>query len=76
MWGRDGRSLYIRGRDPSGVAGFWSIPIHGGELRLLVRLDDDEHPTLLPFFAVDTHRFYLTRSERESDLWIAELERQ
>ena len=75
MWARDGKSLFVRGQSRTGDAGIWVVPATGGRPRLVVRLDDQERPSLLPFFAADRTSLYVTRSERESDVWIADIER-
>jgi serine/threonine-protein kinase len=72
-WSADGKDLYIKTRDPEGGAGFWSVPVDGGEPRLLVRLDDPMRPSLRYEFATDGSRFFFTIGQQESDLWVMDL---
>jgi len=72
-WSADGQDVYIKTRDPEGGAGLWSVPVDGGEPRLLVRLDDPMRPSLRNEFATDGSRFFFTIGQQESDLWVMDL---
>jgi Tol biopolymer transport system component/DNA-binding SARP family transcriptional activator len=74
QWSPDGRTLYYKALDGEGHASLWSVPVGGGEPRLLVRFDDAARPSPRAEFAVDGRRFYFTLSERESDIWRMTLE--
>ena len=70
---RDGAAFIAKGEDRVGP-GFWSIPIDGGEPRLLVRLDDPQRTSPRPEFASDGRRLFFTLTERDADVWIVRLE--
>ena len=71
-----GRELYFKSHDASGRASFWSIATSGGRPRLLVRFDDPARSSNRFDFASDGKRFYFTIEDRESDIWVAEVERR
>jgi TolB protein len=71
---RDGHVLFFKTNDRDFQNAIWSVPISGGTPELLVQFDDPLRPSLRPEFAVDTHEMVFTVSERESDIWMLELE--
>jgi Tol biopolymer transport system component/DNA-binding SARP family transcriptional activator len=75
QWSPEGRTVYYKALDGEGHASLWSVPVTGGDPRLLVRFDDAARPSPRAEFAVDGRRFYFTLSERESDIWRMTLDR-
>jgi Tol biopolymer transport system component len=74
IFSANGRELYFKSHDIRGRASFWSIPVSGGRPRLLSRFDDPAHTSNRFEFASDGKRFYFTVEDRQSDIWIAEVE--
>jgi len=74
-WSSDGQTLLFKARDENNRAGFWSVPVHGGPLRHLVRFDDAAHPSPRIEFAADDKDLFFTMSERDSDIWLLDLRR-
>jgi hypothetical protein len=54
-------------------ASFWSVPLSGGEPKLLVKFDDPLIQSTREEFAFDGDRFYFTLAEYESDIWVGDL---
>ncbi len=73
-WSLDSSTLfYVQGTiEP--LTGLWAISISGGQPQLLVRFDDPSRPSLRSEFSTDGRRFFFSRNEFESDLWLMELE--
>ncbi len=71
---RDGRTIYAKAADRTGRASFWAFPASGGRSRLLVRFDDPTKPSSRFAWATDGRRFYFTINDRQSDIYVAELE--
>ena len=70
----DGRTTYFKVLDPHGQASFWAIAATGGRPRLLVRFDDPLKPSYWQFgWVTDGRRFYFTVTDRQSDIYVAEL---
>ena len=71
-YSRDGRTIYDIGSDKAGRRGIWAIPVAGGAPRLAIAFDD---PALVayPAFSVGPDHLYLTVSQYESDIWVANL---
>lgn len=69
----DGRTLYFKSHDAEVRASLWSVPVAGGEPRLLVRFDDPVRPSIRSDFAVGAGRFFFTLEDRQSDIWVAEM---
>jgi serine/threonine-protein kinase len=74
IFSASGRELYFKSHDARGRASFWSIPVTGGRPRLLARFDDPARTSNRFEFASDGKRFYFTVEDRQSDIWIAEVE--
>jgi len=72
-WSADSRAVYFRHPDPDGRLSFYALPIDGGPLRLVARLDDLSRPSYRPEFAVDARRIYFTINDRQSDISVVEL---
>ena len=61
--------------DPSERATIWSVPVGGGMPRLLVRFDDPTREWHRFGFKTRRGRFYFTVGDRQSDVWMAEAEK-
>lgn len=72
-WSSDGQTIYYKPVGPEGSS-IWSVPAAGGEATLLVRFDDPERRSIRPEWAVGAGRFFFTLTERESDIWVMDLE--
>jgi Tol biopolymer transport system component len=72
-WSKDGRTVYYIAYDGEQHASFWSVPISGGEPKLLVKFDDPMRQSTRAEFATDGERFYFTLAKYESDIWVADL---
>jgi Tol biopolymer transport system component len=73
IWSRDSRSIYYKAYDRDRHSSIWSVPVTGGQPRLLVRFDDPSRRSQRREFATDGQRFYFTVAHDESDLWAMEL---
>ena len=73
MWSADGQTIYYKTTGPEGSS-IWSVPVSGGEPKLLVRFDDPNRRSTRPEWAVGAGRFVFTLTEHESDVWVMELE--
>jgi serine/threonine protein kinase/dipeptidyl aminopeptidase/acylaminoacyl peptidase len=71
-WDPDGDTLYFKGAPPNG--GYWSIRVSGGKPKRLVRFDDGRNVSR-PEFASDGKELFFTITERESDVWVLQLEK-
>jgi len=54
---------------------FWSVPLSGGPMRLLMRFDDPTREPRRGEFSTDGRRLYFTIASDESDVWMMELKR-
>ncbi len=73
VYSRDGRTVYGVSEHPDGRVGVWAIPVAaGGAPRLIVALGDPDlmSPSMI---SVGPDRLYLTVSQYESDIWVADL---
>ncbi len=71
---RDGRTVYLKSHDAEGRASFWAIPEAGGPPRLLAHLSDPARPSSRGDFTVDDTRLYFTLDERQSDVFVADVQ--
>ena len=69
----DGRHTFIKSHDPQGRASIWSVPLAGGEPRLLVSFPDPSRPSYRPTFATDEKRIFFPVEDRQSDIHVAEV---
>jgi Tol biopolymer transport system component len=76
QWRADGQSLYFKNLDPRGRASVWAMPAAGGAPRLLVRLDDPNHPSYRPELTVGDGRIFFTVQDRQSDVYVMEVVRR
>jgi TolB protein len=73
VWSPDGRMIYRRARDQDANVSFWSVPVSGGDPKLLFQADDPTRTSSRPEFATDGERLFFTLTEYESDVWMMEL---
>jgi hypothetical protein len=72
-WSADGRSLFFKSHDASGIASVWMLPATGGTARLVTRFDDPARPSSRFNLAVGREHLYFAIDERQSDVWVLEL---
>jgi len=73
-WSDDGRTIYYLAVDPAERTTIWSVPAAGGAPRLLVRFDDPQREWHRFGFKARRGRLYFTVGDRQSDVWVAEVE--
>jgi TolB protein len=74
-WSPDGTFIRFQGVSVDGTTGVYEVPAEGGPVRLLVRFDDPTRVSGPLFQSVGPgNMLYLTLSEYESDIWVADLE--
>jgi Tol biopolymer transport system component len=71
-YSRDGRTLYLTATHEDGRSGIWAVPVAGGTPRLVVAFDDPAIPSR-GFLSVGRDYLYLTVSQYESNIWVANL---
>ena len=76
VWSSDSQTIYYKAYDHYRQSTIWSVPVTGGQSRLLVRFDDPTRRSLRREFDTDGRRFYFTVASDESDLWSMELIRR
>ena len=74
-WRASGTELVFHGRDARGRAAVFSIPAAGGTPRLLALLEDPNHSALRACWGFANGRMYYSAEERQSDVWVMEVER-
>ena len=72
-WSPDGGTIYFKGTDRQGRASIWALSATSGRPRLVVRFDDPGKPSYRPQGATDGRRFYFAINDRQSDIYLAEL---
>jgi TolB protein len=72
-WSSDSQIIYFKAFDDKGQSSIWSVPISGGEPRLLVRFNDPSLQSNRIEFTTDGSNFYFTIGNHESDIWLMEL---
>ncbi len=72
FWSSDSRTLYFKSHDPQGNATFWSIPLTGGQPKLLTRFTDPLRPSYRPLWGLGPDHMYFTINERQSEVWVME----
>jgi serine/threonine-protein kinase len=73
-WSQDGRRLYYLALDSLDRASIWSIAPTGGTPTLLVRFDRPDREWHRYGFVASRNRFYFTLGDRQSDIWVTQLE--
>ena len=75
MWSPDGGTVYFKATDGEGRTSIWAVPTSGGRPRLLVRFDDPAKPSYrADQWHSDGRRFYFTINDRQSEVFVSELE--
>jgi Tol biopolymer transport system component len=73
-YSRDGRTVYLSAVHQDGRTGVWALPAAGGPARLVIAFDDPALPAALGGnISFGPDRLYLTVSQYESDIWVANL---
>ena len=75
QWSADGRTVYHVSEDSGRVAAIVAVPVDGGPGRRVVRFDDPARPWHRFGFRVRAGRIFMTLGDRESDVGIADIER-
>lgn len=70
----DGRTLYVKVSDENGRPSFWELSATGGSPRQIVVFDDPTRPSSRQEFAADGKRLYFTVDNRQSDIWVMDVE--
>jgi TolB protein len=75
QWSPDGGTVYFKAADREGRASIWAVPSSGGRPSLRVRFDDPARPSYrTDLWHTDGRRFYFTINDRQSDVFVSELE--
>jgi serine/threonine-protein kinase len=75
FWTANGTQLIFRGHDSRGRSAVFSIPASGGTPRLLAVFEDRTMSTVRGGWGFDRDRMYFSAEERQSDVWVMEVER-
>jgi Tol biopolymer transport system component len=73
QWSSDGRTVYYLGADSVSMS-ISGVPARGGDPRIAVRFDDPARPWHRYGFRVYRDRIYFTLGDRQSHIWVADLE--
>jgi eukaryotic-like serine/threonine-protein kinase len=76
QWSADGRTVYHVTEDSGRVVAVVGVPVDGGAARRVVRFDDPARPWHRFGFRVRAGRIFLTLGDRESDVGVADIERE
>jgi Tol biopolymer transport system component/tRNA A-37 threonylcarbamoyl transferase component Bud32 len=76
QWSADGRTVYYVSEDSGRVVAVVGVPVNGGPDRAVVRFDDPTRQWHRYGFRVRAGRIFFTLGSRESDVWVADVERQ
>lgn len=76
VFGPDPNTVYFRATDSTGTVGFYSIPVSGGRVRLLLRFSDPARINPRFEFSTDGKRLFFTIAGDESDVWVMELRKR
>jgi Tol biopolymer transport system component len=74
VWPKNG-PIYYSVHDSRGNSSIWTVEPDGKPPRLLVRLDPLLHAGLRATLAVGNGRIYFSGEDRESDIWVMELQK-
>jgi Tol biopolymer transport system component/tRNA A-37 threonylcarbamoyl transferase component Bud32 len=72
-WGADGRTIYFRAVDETGILGVYAIAASGGAPRLLIQFDDASMGVFPSPVLAANGMFYFAISEIESDIYVMDL---
>jgi TolB protein len=73
QWSADGRTVFHVSEDSGRVVAV-GVPVDGGPAREVVRFDDPNRPWHRYGFRIRAGRIFLTLGNRESDVWVADIE--
>lgn len=73
IWSPDGRTLYLKVPEGSGLSSFWSVSAQGGRPRQLLRFADPEWQSVRNDFTTDGKRLFFGVEDRQADIFVAEL---
>ena len=76
QWSADGRTVFYVSEDSGRVVAIVGVPVSGGPDRAVVRFDDPTRPWHRYGFRVRAGRIFFTLGNRESDVWVADIERK
>jgi eukaryotic-like serine/threonine-protein kinase len=76
QWSADGRTVFYVSEDSGRVVAVVGVPVEGGPARVVVRFDDPTRPWHRYGFRVRAGRIFFTLGTRESDVWVADIERK
>ena len=76
QWSADGRTVFHVAEDSGRAVAIVGVPVDGGPARVVVRFDDPARPWHRYGFRVRAGRIFLTLGDRESDIWVADIERK
>ena len=76
QWSADGRTVFYVSEDSGHVVAIVGVPVAGGPDRAVVRFDDPTRPWHRYGFRVRAGRIFFTLGDRESDIWVADIERK
>jgi TolB protein len=68
----DGRTLYFKSHDASGLASIWSVALEGGRPRQLVRFGPAQ-ASIRSDFAAGAGRLYFTLEDRQANIVVADM---
>ena len=71
-WSRDGRVVYSRAIDSTGLRSLYAVPAEGGRPHLVVRYDDPTRQVQFGF-SIGNGTAYLSVTEIESDIYVMDL---
>jgi serine/threonine-protein kinase len=74
LWSEDGQTLYFKSHAADGAGSIWSIPSAGGTPRHVLDLGDSRRGSDRYGFRISGGRLYYTLLDRQSDVWLMELE--
>jgi Tol biopolymer transport system component/tRNA A-37 threonylcarbamoyl transferase component Bud32 len=75
QWSADGRTVFYVSEDSGRVVAVVGVPVDGRPDRAVVRFDDPTRPWHRYGFRVRAGRIFFTLGSRESDVWVADIER-
>jgi Tol biopolymer transport system component len=74
-WRSNGTELVFHGHDARGRAAVFSIPVARGTPRLLAVFEDPDVSAVRGGWSLGGSRIYYSAEERQSDVWVMELDR-
>lgn len=75
-WSPDSRHAFWLLRERDGTSSIWQLPLNGDPEVRLVHFTDTTRQTYRESLSTDSHNFYFTLGDRQSDIWTMELKKQ